>query len=261
MKTIKELIVRDTIFFDLETSGTTIQTEKIVELCAIKYKMDGTTEIMEKKFNPVIPISEDATAIHGFTNDMLKDYPTFAECAIEIYNFFNGCDLGGFNSIKFDMQFMYEEFANCGLHFNYGKINMIDSFMIYNKFEPRTLSASYTKYTGKTFENAHSAVADIKATIEIFEKQLEVYNLGEKTMEEISNIVRSTNDGDLIVDLNGSFARNIKTGDYYFVQGKHKNKRVQDELYYLKYLATGDMSKNIKDVAKKLYFKYTNVKL
>lgn len=80
-------------------------------------------------------------------------------------------------------------------------------------------------------------------------------------MEEISNIVRSTNDGDLIVDLNGSFARNIKTGDYYFVQGKHKNKRVQDELYYLKYLATGDMSKNVKDIAKKLYYKYTNVKL
>lgn len=249
MKTIYEILERDLIFFDLETSGTDLKKDRIVEICAIKYKKNRGKEIMHRYINPLVEIDPVAVEMHGLTNDFLKDYPTLPNVADEVYSFFNGCDLGGYNCINFDIPFLFEELSRCGKFLNVFNVNIIDSYNLLNKCEPRRLKDVYRNFFGSEFDNQHSAEADIEATVKVFEKQVEAYKLEDKNINEISSIIRTSTNGELMVDISGWFKK--KNGQYLFGRGKHKDKPVKENVSYLEWLVNeSDIENNSKAVAK-----------
>ena len=252
---IHDIIKTDIIFFDLETTGIEITLDKIVELCAIKFTTNGEEIKLHKYFNPIIPVKKEAFEKHGLSNEYLLQFPTFEKSVEEVYNFFQGCDIGGYNCIKFDMAMLYEEFARCGKKYNFTKINMVDSFMLKNKFEPNTLEAVYERMFNEKIENAHSAFDDITATIRVFENQIDIYDLKDKSISDISKIVRHTNHNETILDLSGFFK---KVGsDVIFIKGKHRDCNVKEHLDYLDWMAyKSNFERNTKDVAMMLYNKY-----
>jgi DNA polymerase-3 subunit epsilon len=251
MKNIYNIIERDTIWFDIETTGIDIKTDRIVEICAIKYKKDKSKEILHRYINPQKEVHPKALEIHGHSNEFLKDYPTFEEVADQLYNFFNGCDLGGYNCIGFDIPILFEELSRSKKYLNIFNINVIDSFNLLNKFETRKLNDVYNRFFGKDIESHHTAEADIEATIKVFEKQVEAYGLENKSIKEISTIIRSTSDGELILDLSGWFKKD--GSDILYGRGKHKNTPVKDNLDYLEWIVEkSDIENNSRAVGKLL---------
>ena len=245
------------IFFDLETTGTDTKKDRIIEIYAKKIFPDGKTEELYELFNPLIPISEEATAIHGFTKEKLEDYPSFSKKAVEIYSFFKDCDLGGYNCIKFDIPFLMEELTRHKQPWHPLKANIIDPYMIIGKMESNKLVDVYKRYFGEDFDGAHGAKADIDATIRVFEHQMERYDLG--TIEEITTLVRSDGSGNKFIDFAGVFYK--KEDDYYFGIGKYKNNRVGNHMSYLNWIIDkSDMQQNVKMVANilKSYYESKN---
>jgi DNA polymerase III subunit epsilon len=213
---------RPIIFFDLETTGADNAKDRIVELAFVKLKPDGTRDSYVKRLNPTISISAEATSIHGISNEDVKDCPTFKQIAHHLYDWMKGCDLGGYNSSKFDIPVLAEEFLRVGINVDFSQCHMIDVQQIFFKMEARTLSAAYNFYCNKKLENAHSAEADILATIEVLESQLERYS-------GLVNDVKALNDftcGDPYVD----YARRmvIKDGHPVFNFGKYKGRKVEE---------------------------------
>lgn len=256
MKNIYNIIERDTIFFDVETTGTDIKTDKIIEICAIKYKKDKSKESIQKYFNPKKEISHKAFEIHKLSNKFLEDYPTFEESSDKIYNFFNGCDLGGYNCINFDIPILFEELSRCKKYLNIFNINIIDSYNLLNKFETRKLNDIYKKFFNKDIDNQHNAEADIEATIKVFEKQIETYELEEKSLREISNIIRSNKDGEMILDLSGWFKKD-KNGEIQYGRGKYKDSPIKDNIDYLDWIVNkSDIENNSRAVGKLLLDKF-----
>ncbi len=235
MESIYDIIERDTIFFDLETTGVDLKNDRIVEICAIKYRKDKTKETIQKYFNPNYPVSERALEIHGLSNDILSKYSTFEEYSEELFKFFDGCDIGGYNCIRFDIPILFEEFSRYKKYLNVFNINIIDSYNLLNKFETRKLNDVYKKFFGEDINNQHDATEDIEATIRIFERQIEEYNLSDKNIKEISNIIRSTSNGERILDLSGWF-KVSDDGDYLFDKGKYKDQKVFDNISYLNWM-------------------------
>jgi DNA polymerase-3 subunit epsilon len=238
-------------FFDLEATGTNISRDRIVEIAVVKVTPSG--EILRKSnvINPTIPIPAETTAIHGITNEQVADKPTFKEVAREYAKFMEGCDLAGFNILKFDVPLLVEEFLRADVEFDYQKKKIIDSQKIFHLMEKRTLSAALMFYCGKKIEKAHSAEADTMATVDVLMAQIERYNGQEVTdglerkvgviendMESLSKLV-----ADDLVDLAGRMVRNSK-GDIIFNFGKHKNKLVMDvfkeEPAYYEWMMNGD---------------------
>ena len=166
---------RPIAFFDLETTGIKVATDRIVEISIVKILVNGTTEINTQRVNPTIPIPSEVTSIHGITNDDVKDEPTFSEIANSIVQFLSNCDLAGYNSNKFDIPLLVEEFLRAGIDFDLKGRRCIDIQNIFHKMEPRTLIAAYKFYCGKELINAHSAEADTLATYEILKNQLDIY--------------------------------------------------------------------------------------
>jgi len=162
-------------FFDLETTGIKVATDRIVEIGILKIHPDGHHEIKTEKINPTIPISEEATFFHGITNEDVKDLPTFAEIAINLSQFLFGCDLAGYNVIRFDIPLLAEEFLRADIDFDVQGRRIIDVQNIFHKMEQRTLAAAYKFYCGNTLVNAHSAEADTLATYEVLKSQLDMY--------------------------------------------------------------------------------------
>lgn len=163
------------VFFDLETTGMSIATDRIVEISLLKVYPQGKEELKTMRINPTIPIDPRATAIHGITNDDVKDAPTFAEVAKNLVKELEGCDLAGYNLHKFDLPLLVEEFLRAGVDFDPKKRKIIDVQVIFHKMEQRTLSAAYRFYCNKKLENAHSAEADTLATYEVLKSQLDMY--------------------------------------------------------------------------------------
>lgn len=253
MKTIYNIIERDTIFFDLESSGLSIKDDRIVELCAIKYRKDKTKVTIHKYFNPSKEVSKEAEAIHGLSNDFLNSYESFSSSADELFEFFKDCDLGGYNCIVFDIPMLFEEFARCNKQLNVFNINIIDSYQLLNKYETRKLNDIYKRFFNKDIEDQHSSESDILATIEIFEKQVEMYQLEDKNIQEISDIIKTTSDGNKLIDLSGWFKKN-SANEYLYNKGKHKDTLIKDNLSYLKwFIDCKDMETNSRSVANKLY--------
>ena len=167
---------RPLAFFDLETTGLDIAKDRIVEISILKVSPDGKEETYTRRIDPTIPMSKQASEITGITDSDLKDMPTFKEVAPEIVKFLDNCDIAGYNSNKFDIPLLAEEFIRAEVDFDFSKRKIIDVQVIYHKKEQRTLKAAYKFYCDKDLENAHSAEADTYATYEILKKQIERYN-------------------------------------------------------------------------------------
>jgi len=216
------VLKRPIIFFDLETTGTDHAKDKIVEIAMVKLKADGSRENYTKRLNPGMPIPAESSAIHGIFDEDVRDAPTFKQIAHGLYEWMKQCDLGGYNSAKFDIPLLAEEFLRAGINVDFTERHMIDVQQIFFKMESRSLTAAYNFYCSKQLENAHSAEADVMATIEVLEAQLDKYT-------DLQNDVKSLHtftSGDQYVD----YARRIviKDGHATFNFGKHKGKKVED---------------------------------
>ena len=213
---------RPLAFFDLETTGIQVGNDKIVEICILKVQNDGTEECKTWKVNPGMPIPKQSSDIHGITDDMVKDCPTFPELAVEIYSFIKDADLSGYNSNRFDLPLIAEEFLRADIDFDMKNRRSIDVQSVFFKMEPRTLTAAYKFYCNKDLLGAHGAEADTRATYEILKAQVERY-------EELDNDSQSMADFTQPHQPNADLAGMIKfdtDGDEIFNFGKHKGKKV-----------------------------------
>ncbi len=213
---------RPIVFFDLETTGTDPAKDRIIEMALVKLMPNGTREKYVKRVNPGMPIPKSSSDIHGITDEDVKDAPLFKLIAHEVYDWMKGCDMGGYASSKFDIPLMAEELLRVGIDVDFTDRNMIDVQQIFFKMEARTLSAAYSFYCNKQMENAHNAEADILATIEVLEAQLDKY-------EDLSKEVKALHDftnQDQYVD----YARRIvmKDGHPVFNFGKNKGRKVEE---------------------------------
>ena len=178
---------RPLVFFDLETTGVVVGHDHIVELCMHKVGIDGSTETLVERVRPAdkdgktIHIPEETSAIHGIYDKDVADKPTFKELAPKLINFLGDSDLAGYNSNKFDVPMLVEEFLRAGYDFDIAHRHLVDVQNIFHKMEQRTLKAAYTFYCGKNLENAHSADADTLATFEVLKAQLDRYKDTEYT--------------------------------------------------------------------------------
>ena len=171
-----QLILKNPIvFLDLETTGINIVTDRIVEIALLKINSDGTEEEQEMRLNPEISIPQESTDIHGITDEDVKDKPTFNEVAKNLAKFLEGCDLAGFNSNRFDIPLLAEEFLRAGVDIDFKKRKFIDVQAIFHKMEKRTLAAAFKFYCQKELVDAHSAMADTRATYEVLKAQLDTY--------------------------------------------------------------------------------------
>ena len=223
-------------FFDLEATGLNIITDRIVEISIIKLNPNGTEEILTEKLNPTIPIPVEVSEIHGIYEKDIADKPTFKERAKHFDSFLKGCDLCGFNLIRFDVPLLVEEFLRAGVDFSLEKRSIIDSQRIFHLMEPRNLSAAYKFYCDKNLENAHSAEADTRATMEVLLAQVERYKgvkvkSNDKEVEPVTENVKDLHQlsNSSFADLVGRIAYD-KTGTEIFNFGKHRNKKVADVL-------------------------------
>ena len=172
-------LTRPIAFIDLETTGVNLSSDRIVEIAIIKLMPDNTRQVKRKIINPEMPIPKQSSDIHGITDEMVKDAPTFKQAGNEIKQFLDNCDLGGYNSNRFDIPILMEEFLRAGMDVDLSNRKMIDVQHIFYSMEPRTLTAAYKFYCQKDLENAHNAEADITATIDVLMSQMNRYqNLG-----------------------------------------------------------------------------------
>jgi len=172
---MKLQLSRPIVFFDVETTGLNIGKDKIIELALLKVNPDGSEEEKVWRVNPEIPISKEAESVHGICNADLKDKPVFVEIADEILHFLENSDLAGYNSNKFDLPLLVEEFLRAGIDFDLRDKKCIDVQNIFHKMEPRNLSAAYRFYCQKELTDAHQALADTRATFEVLKGQLDKY--------------------------------------------------------------------------------------
>ncbi len=213
------------VFFDLETTGVNVASDRIVEISWLKIQPDGRESKQTQLVNPTIPIDPRAIAIHGITDEDVKDKPTFSEIARTLARDFEGCDLAGYNSNKFDIPLLAEEFLRAGVDFDLRKRKFIDVQVIFHKMEQRTLIAAYKFYCQKDLEDAHSAEADTRATYEILKAQLDHYEHLQNDVDYLS--VFSTQNRS--VDLAGRIIYNDKDIEV-FNFGKYKGEPVEEVL-------------------------------
>lgn len=196
------------VFLDLETTGINIVTDRIVEIALLKINLDGTEEEKLLRINPEMPIPEEASSIHGIYDDDVKDAPTFKEVAKTLAKFLEGCDLAGFNSNRFDIPLLAEEFLRAEIDIDFKKRKFIDVQAIFHKMEKRTLEAAYKFYCNKPLIDAHSAMADTKATYEVLKSQLDMYQGVEYEEKSGRKIVPILNDVEKLSEFS-SYDRNV----------------------------------------------------
>ena len=242
---------RPLAFFDLETTGVTVGADRIVEIAILKVHPEGKKEIKTYRVNPEVAIPEEVSAIHGITNTDVANEPTFEQLAPNLYLFLNDCDLAGFNSNKFDIPMLVEEFYRVGYDFDVMNRKWVDVQNIFHKMEQRTLVAAYKFYCQKELTDAHSAESDIKATYEVLLAQLDKYDELENNVEFLHDFSRRGNHA----DLTGRLAYDSQK-EVVFNFGKHKGKRVKDVLVeepsYYSWMMKGDFSQTTKSILKSI---------
>ncbi|MCF8361986.1 MAG: 3'-5' exoribonuclease [Prolixibacteraceae bacterium] len=254
------------VFLDLETTGINIASDRIVEIALLKVTPNGEEEEMLMRINPEMPIPENSSRIHGIYDEDVKNEPTFREVAKKVASFIEGCDLAGFNSNRFDIPLLAEEFLRAGVDIDLKKRKFVDVQTIFHKMEKRTLVAAYKLYCSKDLEDAHSAMADTKATYEVLKAQLDTYreteyedNSGKKSVP-IKNDVNALSEFssfDKYVDFMGRIVYD-ENGVEIFNFGKNKGKPVEQVLReqpgYYGWIMNGDFPLYTKKVL-------TNIKL
>lgn len=214
---------RPLCFFDLETTGTQITKDRIVQIAIVKLFPDGHEEYCNLLINPEIPIPEEVVLIHGISNEKVKDAPRLKDVAETIISFLEASDLAGYNSNKFDIPFLVEEFYRIENPISMENRAFIDVQNIFHKMEQRTLAAAYNFYCGKVMENAHDALYDTKVTLEVLRAQMERYSELSKEVDGVAQFSRNSPLG--MVDFAGRLVRN-DDGDVLYNFGKHKGKSV-----------------------------------
>jgi DNA polymerase-3 subunit epsilon len=230
---------RPIVFIDLETTGINVSYDRIVEISALKISPNGNEQWMTTLVNPEMPIPPKVTAIHGISDADIAGAPTFKEIAKNLTAFLEGCDLAGFNAMKFDIPVLAEEFLRTNVEFNFRKRKYIDVQVIFHKKEQRTLEAAFRFYCKRELENAHSATSDTKATYEVLKAQLETYSDLENDVDKLAEFSSFNNNvdfaGRIILDENGIEVFNF---------GKHKGRSVEEvfreEPSYYSWMMNGD---------------------
>ncbi len=241
------------VFFDLETTGINIVSDRIVEISYLKVMPNGREMTKTILVNPTVPIPKEASEVHGIYDKDVADCPTFKDVAKEIVNDIEGCDLAGYNSNRFDIPLLAEELLRADVDIDFRKRKFVDVQVIFHKKEQRTLSAAYQFYCKKTLENAHSAEADTKATYEILKSQLDRYSDLENDMDFLSKYTSYNRN----VDFAGRIIYNDKDEEI-FNFGKYKGQKVEDvfskDLGYYGWILNSDFPLYTKKVL-------TNIKL
>lgn len=225
--------------FDLETTGTNVAKDRIVEICILKVNPDASRESKTWLVNPEMPIPKETTALHGISDEDVKDAPKFKEIAPKIMEMIAGSDLGGFNSNRFDVPLLAEELLRAGIDFDLSKFKLVDAQTIFHKMEPRNLTAAYKFYCKKDLENAHSAEADVLATFEVLDAQVVHY-------EELPNDIAALSEFSFhtkFADLAGMIHFDEEQQEI-FAFGKYKGQRVkevfQKDLGYYGWIQSAD---------------------
>lgn len=202
---------KDLVFFDIESTGLNVMRDRIIQIALVKYLKGGKgTEELELLVNPSIPIGEEAMKIHGITPKDVARKPVFEQVAQEIYDFIGNADLGGYNISRFDVPLLMEEFARVGMDFKIEKRRFVDVQRIFYRMEPRNLKAAVRYYCGKEMEDAHDAMADVRATVDVFRGQLKMYE-GRNHVDDDGNVTPEPvrNDMQVLHD----FTQDIRTID------------------------------------------------
>jgi DNA polymerase-3 subunit epsilon len=246
-------------FFDLETTGTDIVHDRIVELAYIKLMPDGKEEAKTRRINPEIPIPAAATEIHGITDEDVKDCPTFKQIAKSLATIIGNSDLAGFNAARFDIPLLAEEFLRADVEIDFSNRKFLDMQEIYHTMEPRNLSAAYRFYCDKELEGAHGAAADTRATFEVLFGQLERYKDLPCTVDELITEMktRNPNKNPDRVDFAGRMI--YVDGKEVFNFGKYKGKSVEEALAadpsYYDWIQKGDFTGNTKNMLQRIYLR------
>ncbi len=253
---------RPIAFFDIEATGLSIVNDRIVEISVLKIDLDGTETSYTKRVNPKIPISEEASGIHGVYDKDVVDLPGFDSIGQELFDFMAGCDLGGYNLLRFDVPMLLEEFLRIDLDFDVSKINIVDAQVVFHLMEARTLTAAYQFYCDKDLTNAHNAEADTRATYEVLMSQIERYNGMERKDRKGNPFVPVENDMKALAALAPN--KNVdpqgrmiwKNGVEVFNFGKYKNQSVRDVLGkdkgYFDWMIKGEFALSTKNELKKI---------
>lgn len=244
---------RPLVFFDLETTGVNITHDRIVEISFIKISPDGTETTRTRRINPEMPIPAEATAVHHISDSDVAGEPTFRQLARSLADIFRGCDFAGFNSNRFDIPMLDQEFQRAGVEFDFGKSRFVDVQTIFHKKEPRNLVAAYRFYCNRDLEGAHSADADTRATYEVLKAQLDRYPDLTNDIDALSQYSSQNRN----VDFMGRLVYDDK-GNEIINFGKYKGRIAAEVLAkdsgYYGWIMQGDFTKNTKDA-------FTRIKL
>ena len=258
-------IHKSTVVFDIETTGLDIINDRIIDISLIKINPDKSREEKIFRVNPEKKISNESSSIHGIRDEDVVDLKPFKNYAKEIFDFIKGCDLAGFNILKFDLPILIEEFIRCDLELSLDRVKIIDALRIYHLMEKRNLSSAYKFQCNKNLENAHNSYADTSATLEIIEKQIEKYNQSEvidnkgNVLGKISNSIDSIGSiiNNNIVDISGRIILNSDKKEI-FNFGKYKNQIVSNVFKsnpeYYHWIMKSDFPQHTKN-------KFTEIKL
>ncbi len=253
---------RDLCIFDIESTGADVYKDRIIQIAIIKYFANGQDPV-EKSYmvNPQQAIRPEAIEIHGITNEMVKDAPSFKQLAVELFDFIGDADLGGYNSNRFDIPMLMEEFGRCGLDFSLEGRRLIDALQIFYKMEPRTLKAALKFYCNKELTDAHDALADTRATAEVLMGQIQYYQnidwIDPKTEECIEKPIKNDmaaiheflTRGNNKVDLTGRFIRN-EEGIILFNFGNQKGEPAHQHPNVLRWIIDRDFPSQVKSIAR-----------
>jgi DNA polymerase-3 subunit epsilon len=238
-------------FLDLETTGTDIATSRIVEIAIVRVHESGEEDEFHSLINPGIPIPWPASRIHGITNEKVKDSPSLGQVVPEIVRLIEGSDIAGYNSNEFDIPLLVVELSRHGYAWDHTQSNWIDVCAIFKRQERRNLSAAVKFYTGREHESAHSAMGDVRATIDVFRAQQERYPDLPKTREELAAYSNYDRPRGIRPDLDGKFKVD-KDGDYILTFGKHKGQKARENPEYLRWMIAQDFLPDTKAIAMKL---------
>ena len=244
-------LIRPLVFFDLETTGIDVDRDRIVQIAMIRVEPDGQRKTFESLVNPECPIPPGASAVHGIKDEDVRDQPTFSQIRQEVEDFLTDADLGGFNSVNFDLPLLQAELKRAGGELDFPGVRHLDAMKIFHLMEKRDLTAAYKFYCGKDLTGAHNALADTEATLEILDAQIARY---EEVPAEIDALHRFCNpDEGLFVDRRRKFKWNDQ-GEAAFTFGKYQGKSLQQVIAdqrgrsYLEWMLTSNFSEEVKGI-------------
>ena len=235
-------ITKPIVFFDLETTGLDLSKDRAVSIATLKIDLEGKTEEKKILINPEMAIPTSASDIHGITDEMVADAPTFKQISKSLFTYFEGCDVAGYNSDYYDVPLLMKEFSRCGIDFPTWELNLVDVLKFEKLLNPNNLGEVYNRYTGKVLEGAHDALNDIRATFEILMCQLEKHGKNDLTPQEIDLMCQGERKR---FDVSGKTYLNAN-GEVCWSIGKNAHNPVTKDTAYLNWVLNSDFPEETK---------------